>query len=183
MRPSATASGSESRSRNWRRRPLLRDPKSDVAARQGKAKVADVRWLLPLTCSFHPICQRMLRVMVGCLLPLPTRHLTARHRDPGRDRRQRSLDCFGPASPIWNHRPLMRRRSAAMTDEQPAREMPQWDEDRAVTAHREAAKAKRSEARGQLLLGSGAALSALMTMSPGRVGAVTHRSARPEWTG
>ena len=36
--------------------------------------------------SFHPICQRKLRVMVGRLLPLPARHLTALHGDLGRDR-------------------------------------------------------------------------------------------------
>jgi arylformamidase len=71
-------------------------------------------------------------------------------------------------------RPLMKRRSAATMDEQPAREMPQRGDDCAVAAHREAAEAKRLEARRRFLLGSGAALSALMTMSPGRGGAATH---------
>jgi hypothetical protein len=41
-------------------------------------------------------------------------------------------------------------------------------------AHREAAEAKRLEARRGFLLGSGAALLAPVTMSPGRVGAVTY---------
>src|SRR5215217_3623691 len=98
----------------------------------------------------------------------------------GRDRRRRSLpawvlDCFGPENPMIDSRPLMKRRGAAMLDKQPAREMPRWDDDRAVAAHREAAEAKRLEARRRfVVLGSGAALSALVTMSPGRAGAVAH---------
>jgi hypothetical protein len=71
-------------------------------------------------------------------------------------------------------RPLMKRRSAATMDEQPPREMPQWGDDCAVAAKREAAEAKRLEARRRFLLGSGAALSALVTTSPGRVGAVAY---------
>ena len=61
-----------------------------------------------------------------------------------------------------------------MMDEQPAREMPQRDDDCGVAAHREAAEAKRLEARRRFLLGSGGALSAMVTISPGRVGAVAH---------
>lgn len=60
-----------------------------------------------------------------------------------------------------------------MTDDPPARERPQTDDDRAVPAPREAAEAKRREARRRFLLG-GAALSGLVTMSPGRAGAVTY---------
>ncbi|MGH6918544.1 MAG: hypothetical protein ACREJ0_12680, partial [Geminicoccaceae bacterium] len=63
--------------------------------------------------------------------------------------------------------PLPAGHSTALgMDEQP--------DDRAVAAHRGAAEAKRLEARRRFLLGSGAALSALVTMSPGRVGAVTY---------
>jgi arylformamidase len=69
---------------------------------------------------------------------------------------------------------LMKRRSVAMMDEQPARETPRRDDDGAVAAHREAAEAKRLKARRRLLLGGGAALSALATVSPEGVGAVTH---------
>ena len=69
-------------------------------------------------------------------------------------------------------RPSMKRRGAATRDEQPAREMPQQDDDRAIALHREAAGAKRSEARRRFVLGGGAALSALVTISPGRAGAV-----------
>ena len=66
------------------------------------------------------------------------------------------------------------RRSAVMMDEQPAREMPQRDDDSTVAAHREAAAAKRLAARRRFLLGSGGALSAMVTISPGRAGAVAH---------
>jgi arylformamidase len=70
--------------------------------------------------------------------------------------------------------PLKKRRSAATMSEQPTREMPQRNDDGAVAAHREAAEAKQLEARRRFLLGSGAALSALVTMSPERANAVTH---------
>jgi hypothetical protein len=97
----------------------------------------------------------------------------------GRDRRQRSLpawvlDCFGPEGPMIGGRPLMKRRGAAMLDKQPAHEMPHRDDDRAVAAHREAAGAKRLEARRRFVLGGGAALSALVTMSPEGAGAVAY---------
>ena len=61
-----------------------------------------------------------------------------------------------------------------MMDEHWAREMAQRDDDCAVAAHQDAAEAKRLEARRRFLLGSGGALSAMVTISSGRAGAGGH---------
>ena len=61
-----------------------------------------------------------------------------------------------------------------MRDEQPARELPESGEESRVPIPQDPAEVKRLAARRRFLLGGGAALSTLVTMSPGRVGAVTY---------
>jgi hypothetical protein len=60
-----------------------------------------------------------------------------------------------------------------MRDEQPARDLPDRDGESRASISQDPAEAKRLAARRRFLVG-GAALSTLVTMSPGRVGAVTY---------
>jgi hypothetical protein len=61
-----------------------------------------------------------------------------------------------------------------MRDEQPARDLPESGGESRVPIPQDPAEVKRLAARRRFLLGGGAALSTLVTMSPGRVGAVTY---------
>jgi hypothetical protein len=75
-----------------------------------------------------------------------------------------------------------------MRGEQPERDSPETGDAAPRPISRDPAEAKRLEARRRFLLGGGAAISALVTMSPGRLGAVTYSecAARfpgfPEWS-
>ena len=60
-----------------------------------------------------------------------------------------------------------------MTDKQPQEEVPGRHGDACTAPSENSAEAKRLEARRRFLRGGGAALSTLVTMSPGRLGAVT----------
>jgi hypothetical protein len=64
--------------------------------------------------------------------------------------------------------------SAMMRGEQPERDPRDRGEAAPRPIFQDPAEAKRLEARRRLLLGGGAAISALVTMSPGRLGAVTY---------
>jgi hypothetical protein len=61
-----------------------------------------------------------------------------------------------------------------MRDEQPARDLPDRGGESRASISQDPAEAKRLAARRRFLLGGGAALSTLVTMSPGKVGAVTY---------
>jgi hypothetical protein len=61
----------------------------------------------------------------------------------------------------------MNQSSAAMANEQPTREIRQKDDDRPAPAPREAAEAKRLEARRRFLLGGTTAVSVLVTAKRG----------------
>jgi hypothetical protein len=60
-----------------------------------------------------------------------------------------------------------------MTDKQPQEEVPGTHGDARTATPEHSAETKRLEARRRFLRGGGAALSTLVTMSPGRLGAVT----------
>jgi hypothetical protein len=60
-----------------------------------------------------------------------------------------------------------------MTDKQPQEELPERRGDACTATSQNSAEAKRLEARRRFLRGGAAALSTLITMSPGRLGAVT----------
>jgi hypothetical protein len=60
-----------------------------------------------------------------------------------------------------------------MSYDQPRRDIPERDGGARAPTPEQAAEVKRLAARRRFLRGGGAALSALVTMSPGRLGAVT----------
>jgi hypothetical protein len=60
-----------------------------------------------------------------------------------------------------------------MSDKQPQEELPERRGDAGTATSENPAEAKRLEARRCFLRGGAAALSTLVTMSPGRLGAVT----------
>jgi hypothetical protein len=68
----------------------------------------------------------------------------------------------------------MKRSSAMTRGEQPERDSPEAGDAAPRPISQDPAEAKRLEARRRFLLGGGAAISALVTMSPGRLGAVTY---------
>ena len=68
---------------------------------------------------------------------------------------------------------MMKQSSAKMRDEQPERDRPEGDEAPPSPISQDPSEAKRLEARRRFLLGGGIALTALVTVSPGRVGAIT----------